>query len=409
MAVGEQSKSEYIRVLRAVHPQLDPNLLERHPELYRLQYRTYQLMCVQDEEYNAFLNRMLHPANSQRPLESNLIEIAYYLNDAARYIDTLTSLFPRRRAARLRPVLQVRECNDMRALSAMIFNGSNPREAFEAQRKVYLAKLFFDVAHTRMIQWGEIHRDYFMDLIEKDLLRYTVEERDIDVAFAIARDGLRIDYQIGPPHSGQEVWRFRRREINLMQDGRPIRFYIYFHSIRSKREVLPYRHIRGRRVYELRAAERWSKLSMRRDASIVSKMLRTGVTNPNTISDIIGAMFIVEDRVEVEHLKLALLDILGGVHKLRNVVNTLDDPNDKERLNRHSGAGYRVFKGEADVLYRHDDDPTYTFVVEIQLYTLESYLRTIHTNHYANHQRLKRRQFLEGLAPLLFPEEIYGS
>ena len=409
MAVGEQSKFEYILELRAAHPHLDPNLLERHPELYRLQYRSHQLFARSDEEYNAFLNRLLHPVSSERPLESNLIEIAYYLNDATRYLDTLASLFPRRRAARLRPLPQVGECNDMRTLHGMIFDGRSVREAFEAQRKTYVAKLFFDVAHTRMVQWGEVHRDYFARLIKHDLLRHTVDERDIDIAFGLAPDGLRIDYEIGPPHSGQEVWSFQRRELNLMQDGRPIRFFIYFYSIRSKREVLPYRHVRGRRIYELRAAERWSKLSMRRDASIVSKMLRTGITNPNIIPDIIGAMFIVEDRLEVEHLKLALFDILGGPHRLRNVINTLDDPNDKEMLNRHSGSGYRVFKGEADVLYRHGDDPPYTFVVEIQLYTLESYLRTIHADHYANHQRLKRRQFLEGLAPLLFPDEIYAQ
>jgi hypothetical protein len=39
---------------------------------------------------------------------------------------------------------------------------------------------------------------------------------------------------------------------------------------------------------------------------------------------------------------------------------------------------------------------------------LESYLRTIHSSHYANHRTMKRRQFLSGLVPSLFPETIYG-
>ena len=36
-------------------------------------------------------------------------------------------------------------------------------------------------------------------------------------------------------------------------------------------------------------------------------------------------------------------------------------------------------------------------------------MRTVHNQHYASHQRLKLRQFLKGLLPYLFPEEIYGE
>ena len=40
---------------------------------------------------------------------------------------------------------------------------------------------------------------------------------------------------------------------------------------------------------------------------------------------------------------------------------------------------------------------------------VEGFLRTVHSRHYASHQRLKLRQFLEGLLPYLFPVGIYGE
>jgi hypothetical protein len=411
MASAPVSGDELLALQREAFPGLDPHLSDTHPEFFRLQYRLYQEIIQGDDAYNSFLNRTLHPSGSRRPLEANIVELAFYLNEASKYITALIGLFSRRKAANLRSDPRIDECHDLRKLLAVALDSSAPRAAFEAHRKLAVTKLFFDVAHTRAIQMGAEHRDYFARLIETNIMRHTVEERDLDVAFNIAADGVRINYEVGRPLPNQEVWRFRVREINMLQDGRPIRMHIYFYSCRSKREVLPYSHVLGKQIYELRAVEKWTELAMRRDASIVSKMLRKVVTDPCGIPDIIGAMFIAKNLLEVEHLKLALIDLLGGPFKLRNVTNTLADPQDKELLNRYSGAGYRVFKGDADVLYHPpgSDDPAYTFTVEIQLYTLETYLRTIHADHYANHQRLKRRQFLGGLVPLLFPSEIYGS
>ena len=60
MAVDEQSKSEFIAKSRAAHPLLDPHILERHPEHYRLLYRTQPLIPAEDDEYNAFLNERAH-------------------------------------------------------------------------------------------------------------------------------------------------------------------------------------------------------------------------------------------------------------------------------------------------------------------------------------------------------------
>ena len=51
----------------------------------------------------------------------------------------------------------------------------------------------------------------------------------------------------------------------------------------------------------------------------------------------------------------------------------------------------------------------YIFNVEFQIYTLEGFLRTVHSRHEASHERMKLRQFLEGLLPYLFPPRIYGD
>lgn len=396
---------------RRAHPYLDPSLAEKFPEVYRSFYRFYLSIRENNGSYEAHLNRMINPPNMARKLESNRISVAYYLNEASRYIDALLGLLPRRQRSSLRPGQTVTDSHDLRELLGIVFDCGDRRSAFEAQRKIYLARLFFDVAHTWQVQQGEVHRAFFADLIEREIYRYTVDQHEVDIAFNIASDGLEIDYHIGTALPNQEVWRFRRKELNFMQDGRPVRVRVYFYSCRSKREVLPYRYIHGQRIYRLQTREKWSDLSMRRDAAIISKMLRKGINSPREIPDIVGAMFIVGDMLEVEVLKETLFDIIGGPMKIRNVVDTLTRSDDSNYLNRYSGAGYKVYKGELDMLYRPPggDVPPYNFVVELQLYTLEGYLRTIHTHHYANHQNLKRRQFLEGLAPLLFPEEIYGA
>ena len=84
---------------------------------------------------------------------------------------------------------------------------------------------------------------------------------------------------------------------------------------------------------------------------------------------------------------------------------------DALRLNPDSGSGYKVFKGDLDIL--HPAIPPgrlpYRFTVEIQIYTLEGFLRTVHGAHAASHLALKLRQFLYGLVPRLFPRAIYGT
>ena len=400
----------FVARLRSAHPALSPDFPHRRDEIYLLYKRLHEMIDRDESIYHSVLNNFLNPVGSTRSFDSNTIEMAFYLHEATRYIDALIALFPARRASRLRTEPRISDCNDLRELLRYIFQNDNTKLAHEARRKLYLSKLFFDVSHTRSIQMGDLHQEYFTREMEKAVFARIVKEKDVDIAFNISTDGETIEYGTDRPRSHQEVWRFRLKEIDLRYNSHSVRLHNYFYSCRSKREVLPYRHRKGKQIYELRAIEKWTELSRRRDASIISKMLRKGITNPAEIPDILGAMIIVENLTEVEHLKHAVIDWFGGPQKIHNVTNTLVNIEEKTELNRFSGAGYKVFKCNLDILFRPpgSDDPPYTFTVELQLYTLETYLRTIHEDHYANHHRLKKRQFLNGLAPLLFPEEIYG-
>jgi hypothetical protein len=140
-------------------------------------------------------------------------------------------------------------------------------------------------------------------------------------------------------------------------------------------------------------------------------MIRLGINNPDEISDVIGAMFIVHGEDEVNDL-LALLDSsIGNPLGWRDVIDTLADPKEKNGLNPYSGDGYKVFKGVVEILFpgQSHDQPPYRFPVEIQIYTLEGYLRTVCSSHDASHRALKQRQFLFGLVPKIFPREIFGT
>ncbi len=397
---------------RRAHPALDPWMERNHPDLFRSIERLCRRIREGDEAYAQFLRRLLHPSGApESSLDADQVTAAYYLNEAQRYLEALVALFPRRRRARLHPDAKVAAERDLRALMGVMVDTADERRAFEARRLLYVALLFLNVERTWEVQRGSLHRDFFAGLLERELFHHTVRVQGLDLAFDIAADGIGIDYHDGPARPGEEVWRFYVHELKFPQDGRPKSLHVYFYSCRSKREVLPYRYVRGQQVYRLETRERWGDLTLRRDASIVSKMLRKGSTRPCEVQDIVGAMFIVKDIEEVETLKETLFDILGGPMRVRNVVDTLSREEDRDLLNRHSGAGYKVFKADAEVLFQPEwraAEP-YVFTVELQLYTLETYLRTIHTRHYASHHRLKQRQFLEGLAPLLFPAEIYHA
>lgn len=396
------------------HPLLNPALSEADPASFRLLYRAYLRILHGTERYNDFLDRMLHPpGEALHPLESNLEMARYYLNEADRYIKGLLQLLPDGVRRVVEPVPEVQGSSDVLELFSMIFMNSDRRTRFEAQRKLYVAKLFFDVDHCREVQDGAAHKRSFESLLERHVFAHVTARRNVEVCYDIAPDGVTMRYEIGGKvKPGQECWSFDLQEIDLAR-SRGVHLHIYYYSCRFKKEIIPYQYRRGGTQYALRPTEIWSGLDRRRNGSIVSKMIRKGIGNPSLIQDLIGAMFIVSDLHEVEELKEALVELFGGPFRLRNVVDNLaGQARPSNVLNPFTGEGYRVFKGEVDMLHRAPhapDSPPYFYPVELQIYTLETYLRTIHTEHYASHQALKRRQFLLGLVPYMFPARIYGA
>jgi hypothetical protein len=293
----------------------------------------------------------------------------------------------------------------------MIFSTRDRVLSFEAQRKLYLTKLFFDIDHSWEVQRGGEHKEHLEGILQRELFTHVKSTHRVDVNYSIRPDGTTIDYSMGRLEPGQECWTFELREVEMLRDERPVRLRIYFYSCRFKREVIPYQYRRGAQHYEL-TFDASLGFSMRRSASIASKMIRKGEQDTKWTGDLIGAMFIVENLLELESLKECLFDLFGGYFRARHVVDTISADADRIYLNPQSGTGYKVFKAEVDILYNPERNPQplpYFFTAEFQLYTLESYLRTIHSAHYANHQALKRRQFLEGLVPYLFPSATYGE
>jgi hypothetical protein len=394
----------------AAHPFLDPHLPSRAPGLLRALYQRFLAMRHDDEAYNAFLNKLLHPPGVSHPLKTNLREAASYLAEVAPYLEGLLEMLPREVREPLEPLPELTRQQDIRELMDQMFHAVDPRVRFEAQRKLYLAKLFFDVDHHWLVQRGLLHKHYFERLMDEALFRYTKSEYDVDICCTLGPDGISVEYTVGRERQEQECWSFHNIELEVPRKKGTAHLNIYFYSCRFKREVLPYQYRRGLERYQVQPTEIWGKLRQRRSGSIVSKMIRKGISDPSEIEDILGAMFIVADLAEVESLKDILMDTLGGPFRFRDITDTLTSEKDRTRLNRFSGLGYKVYKTEVDLLHpgATPEEEPYIFPVEIQIYTLESYLRTIHTEHYASHQRFKRRQFLKGLLPYLFPEEIYG-
>lgn len=397
----------------SAHPLLNPALSESDPAFLRMLYKKYLGIIRGSEPYNGLLNGILFPPGEEHVLESNLETARYYLNEADHYLGDLLQLLPAEVRTSVEPAPRVRDCSDVLELLSVIFGEEDPRSRFEAQRKLYLAKLFFEVDHCRDVQNGVAHKRFFESLLERHLFSEVAERRKVEICSEIGRDGVTMDYSIGRvPRPGQESWSFDLQEIQILHEGRPIRLHVYFYSCRFKKEIIPFQYHKGEVHYALRPMEIWSGLNRRRNGSIVSKMIRKGENDPRVIKDLIGAMFIVQNLIEVEHLKEILFGIFGGPLHIKNVIDTLSGHEGLAALNPFTGAGYRVFKCEIDVLYRAPNIPDalpYFFPVELQIYTLETYLRTIHTDHYASHQALKKRQFLLGLVPYLFPPAVYGD
>ncbi len=402
------------RVLRPdyrAHAILDPDYLQKDEEGARSLYKAFFEMKRGPDSYNQQLNHLIRPWNDPRPLPENLAMIHSYLREVDLYVRELLRLVPPEPAEALTPLRTITETNDFLELMQVAFLGSDRRERFEAQRKLYLAKLFFDVDHTTDVQNGPFHAKVLQECLEKELWSNVTRVRPVSISYSIAPDGEKIDYSIGHAAEGQETWHVNLRRLRRNVGGKPTIVHVFYSSCRFKRQYI-LRHPGSSASDENAVEEKiWAELQRGRSGSIVSKMVRKGEADPHKIGDLIGAMFIVKDVKEVGDLQSMLYDIFGGPMRWREEVDTIRNRDDRTRLNEFSASGYEVKKSLVGVLCQPPDAdrPPYLFNVEFQIYTLEGFLKTVHSKHYASHEQLKLRQFLEGLLPYLFPASVYGA
>ncbi|MCB1149971.1 hypothetical protein KDK88_00375 [bacterium] len=390
----------------AGHPLLDPLYVQRPNRVGRFFHLMYQRIRHDDAAYDREISRMLEPADSEA--RHGPQDLVPFLTEADAYVRDLIALLPEasRGHAALQPV--VAACNDFRTLLSLLFSREEARVRFEAQRKLYLAKLLLDVEQSRQVQDGPEHKKHFERLLRTGLWEHSRDTNKVEIGFDIDDDGDRIRYNL-EPRPGQQRWTFNSIFVCRDLGGRKIPLDVLYYNCRFKRTVTPisYEIVDGsHRVIE---RKRWDTMRGNSNGSILSKMIRKGINDPAGISDMLGAIFVVHDEEALNDLLYMLDMLVGNPIGWRNVTDTMADAADSRTLNRHSGRGYRVFKGDLDVLYPFPNRRPYRYHVEVQIYTLEGFLRTVHGAHDANHLALKLRQFLHGLVPMVFPRSIYGE
>jgi hypothetical protein len=389
------------------HPLLDPQLPRRHRAETRLWVDTYSRMMADDAFYDRIVRGYALPAGSR---SSSAVDLAPYFHDADAYLNDLLRLVPHSLARHLAPLPETRGLSTIRDLLKAAFEGRYARSRYEAQRKLYLAKLLFDIEHARSVRDGPKHRAHFEQLVQDVLLSDLENRGEVEIFGVLARgaDGSLALTLGGQPVPGARSFRFRPRYLKG-EHGDPA-VEIYHYRSRFKREADP---ATDRMADEgwIRIAEspRWPGLGGR-SGSILSKMIRRAIPDPRMVQDLLGAMFIVGDRQQAYALERRLIAAFGGPLRTRDRVDTLAGGRDRARLDPQSSSGFLVLKEIVDVLM---DDPSsdlpYLFPVEVQIFPLAAYLSTLYDTHFASHSAYKRRQFLHELLPILFPPEIYGG
>lgn len=395
----------------SAHPFLDPDLPHSDRAALRSYARLFREYTRQGWRYQQMLNRLLHPLSKEHPLEVNERILASYLRDASAYVSDLLRLLPPDHREHCQPDAEVDGCDDMRHLAELLFSVRDRRRVFEAQRKLYLAKLLIQIDRTRVIQDGPRHRRYLLELLDQEVWRYVVERHDSDLCYDVSDEGLRLVEGDEERRPGVECWHFHVQRVVRDLPGGTYDVEIFHFDTRFKKESAGYDYDEGHLDYEVDERQRYPGMERHRSASILSKMLRKGLNNPTDITDILGAKFIVQRQEGVYRLADLLHQVLGGPFSFRNQVDTFRRPQDRSQLNRFSAEGFRVLKEDLDILYPGNNGEgaqPYLFAVELQIFTVDSFLATVHSRDYSSHREYKRRQFLLGVMPCIFPESVYG-
>ncbi len=395
------------------HPLLDPEFGVKGSRLLYLTRLGFRRIIRDDEVYRSELARVffpqIHDQDEIPRLETLVARTAEYLNEADIYLASTIELLPSGNRTAVLPLPLVMDCNDVRDLMGIAIHGEGERLRYEARRKLCLAQVLIQVDQSRIIQDGPAHKAHFEEILNQGLWRHTKQIHDLTVGYRINEDGHNIDYT-SRPEDGDMRWDFRSTFIEKADGRRSIALDVLYYNCRFKRSVTPisFEIVDGsHRVLE---KIRWGDMRQETSGSVLSKMIRKGINNPDEIGDIIGAMFIVNDNDALTDLLVLLDSCVGTPFGWRNVTDTHYEGAGGSSLNAFSSKDFKVFKGDVDVLIgEHGGGTPYRFPVEVQILTLEGYLRTVSGAHDASHLALKLRQFLYGLVPRIFPRKIYGS
>jgi hypothetical protein len=253
------------------HPLLDPQLPSRHRALARLWVDTYRRMTTDLAFYDRIVRGYVLPAGSR---SSAAVDLAPYFHDADAYLNDLIRLVPLSLARHLAPLPETRGLSTIKDLLRATFEGRYARSRYEAQRKLCLAKLIFDIDHSRSVRDGPKHRARFEQLVQ-DLLLSDIENRgEVEIFGVLARsdDGTLALTLDAEPNPGARSFRFRPKYLRGERGDPAVEIFHY--RSRFKREADPETDRRADEGW-IRIAEspRWPGLG-RRSGSILSKMIR---------------------------------------------------------------------------------------------------------------------------------------
>ncbi len=405
--VEAAARSREIPAAYVVHPLLDPRLPSHAPGIARVWIAVWRKLLQEPDAAMRMVASYSHPAGSA---STTPLPLEPLYRDADTYLDDLLRLVPESVQRHLEPLARTRRTNAMPDLFRAAFEGADRRARYEAQRKLYLAKLLFDIEHCRSVRDGPYHQQRFESILSEGVWSGLEEGGDLEICCRLVRAPGGSDvFEVGvPPAAGARCYVFHLRTIRPSEGETAIEVFHYRSRFKRETNAGP-PTAREDGLLALTEEPLWPGLGGR-NGSILSKMIRRGIPHPAAVEDMLGAMFIVRDRRQAHALERRLFSVLGGPLRWRDRVDTLSGRRDRGRLDPSSGSGFEVLKSIVDVLVEDPaDESPYLFPVELQIYTIEAYLATLHDEHFASHVAYKRRQFLRDLIPLLFPPEIYGE
>ena len=160
------------------HPLLDPRLPSHDPGLARVWLSVWRKLLREPDASGRMVASYARPAGSASQVP---LAMAAHYRDADLYLDDLLRLVPDSLSRHLEPLARTRRLNAMIDLFHAVFEGTDARVRYEAQRKLYLGKLLFDIEHCRSVHDGPHHRQCFESALSEGLWSGMEEGAEVEI------------------------------------------------------------------------------------------------------------------------------------------------------------------------------------------------------------------------------------